>query len=181
MNILIKEIKGSFVAKQNNEYGFIDPRTRTFVSYSEEQLKIKTAYKQQYGYRQYDSIDSFFKEQEEIKALRLLERADFERKRQENKELDKKRLQSLIEAGPIKATVENIRLILSVLNEQNWGSWNLPQMTIAYSANQYDCDGKTASTIILDTPISDDEYSIKNETHFVIGAPRGHLNKYYRL
>jgi len=64
------------------------------------------------------------------------------------------------------------------LNTVNWGVWHLPKMTIGYSCHQYDCNGKTATTIKLDTPI---KYWDKPETMFVYGNPRGHLEKYSKI
>lgn len=81
--------------------------------------------------------------------------------------------------GVIPSTVENIAIVLRYLNTQNWGVWELPTMTIGYSCNQYDCDGKQASTMILDKPIDDGYDGTSNK--FVVGAPRGHLNKYTRI
>lgn len=78
--------------------------------------------------------------------------------------------------GVIESTYENISIVLAYLNTQNWGSWELPKMTINYRCNQYDCEGKQATTMILDKMIQvDGEY----HSHFVFGAPRGHLSKYY--
>ncbi|NCB07162.1 MAG: hypothetical protein EOM73_03245 [Bacteroidia bacterium] len=81
----------------------------------------------------------------------------------------------------IPATVPNIRKVLRHLNKQNWGSWTLPALSIGYSAHQYDCDGRIATTITLDQPISDEESGIINETRFSIGGKRGHLNRYQSL
>jgi hypothetical protein len=89
--------------------------------------------------------------------------------------------EALIANQPIPVTVENLRIIAKYLNMSNWGGWTLPKMTIGYSANQYDCDGKTATTITLDQPITDEEAGIFNESRFVVGAPKGHLNKYQRI
>lgn len=75
-------------------------------------------------------------------------------------------------------TPHNIYLLLSFLNTQNWGMWELPKMTIAYTCNQYDCDGKQATTIILDKPIL---YKGEMLSRFQVGAPRGHLTQYARL
>lgn len=47
-----------------------------------------------------------------------------------------------------------------------------------YQCNQYDCDGKTATTIKLDQPIS---VGGRMGTQFVYGAPRGHLEKCERI
>lgn len=81
----------------------------------------------------------------------------------------------------IPTTVDNIRTVLLHLNATNWGGWKLPKMSIGYSANQYDCDGVSATTIKLDTPISDEDGYIKNETMFKVGGKNGYLNKYQRL
>ena len=77
-----------------------------------------------------------------------------------------------------ESTPENIFTLLRYLNTVNWGVWHLPKMTIGYSCHQYDCNGKTATTIKLDTPI---KYWDKPETMFVYGNPRGHLEKYSKI
>lgn len=87
----------------------------------------------------------------------------------------------LLKSQPIPATIENLQIVLRYLNTVNWGSWKLPVLTIGYSSNQYDCDGKTATTIKLDEPISDPERGIENQTMFQHGAPRGHLKNYQRI
>ena len=51
-------------------------------------------------------------------------------------------------------------------------------MTIGYTCNQYDCDGKTATTIKLDRPI---EYYGEQVSQFQHGAPSGHLRNYRRI
>lgn len=79
----------------------------------------------------------------------------------------------------IPSTIENVKLVLQHLNSQNWGSWSLPKMSIGYSANQFDCEGKIASTMKLDKGISNE--FITNEKMFKIGGKRGHLNKYQSL
>ena len=73
---------------------------------------------------------------------------------------------------------ETVGALLRYLNTQNWGLWRLPKMTIGYQCNQYDCDGKQATTIKLDKPI------VVNDvpgTMFEVGAPMGHLTKYRRI
>lgn len=89
----------------------------------------------------------------------------------------------LLASQPIESTYENIRTILNhyKLNIENTPS-KLPAMTIGYSCNAYDCDGKIAIAMKLDEPISynvfdEDETSDK----FVVGAPHGHLTKYTRM
>ncbi len=78
----------------------------------------------------------------------------------------------------VETTVENIRILLRYLNDINWGVWQLPSMTIGYSCHQYDCDGKTATTIKLDRPI---EYRGEQVSQFQYGAPSGHLRDYCRI
>ena len=74
----------------------------------------------------------------------------------------------------IEATIDNIKSLLRYLNSENWGTWQLPKMSVGYSCNQYGCDGKTATTIILDEPVD-------GNTRYVFGAPVGHLNGYTRI
>lgn len=81
----------------------------------------------------------------------------------------------------IPATVDNIRIVLNHLNGSNWGGWNLPKMSIGYSAHQYDCDGIMAATITLDKPISCEDMGITNQKKFMVGGKSGHLVKYQRL
>ena len=53
----------------------------------------------------------------------------------------------------VESTPKTIYILLSYLNDNNWGSWKLPKMSIGYRCNQYDCDGKQATTITLDKAI----------------------------
>lgn len=80
----------------------------------------------------------------------------------------------------IPATYANIGVVLRYLNNSNWGTWNLPKMSVGYSAQQYDCDGKTATAMILDKKIIFDEESGEMSKKFCVGAPRGYLSKYTR-
>jgi hypothetical protein len=82
-------------------------------------------------------------------------------------------------AGDItESNAETVGVLLRYLNTQNWGGWELPKMTIGYSCHQYDCDGKQATTIKLDSPIIVDD---EPGTMFQVGAPHGHLMKYRRI
>lgn len=74
----------------------------------------------------------------------------------------------------IPTTLDNIRIVLEHLNEDNWGGWSLPKMSIGYCAHQYDCDGVQSSTMTLDTPV-DGTYKFK------VGGRGGHLKKYRSL
>lgn len=85
---------------------------------------------------------------------------------------------------PIPATEDNIYIVARALQTENWGSWNLPKMTVGYRASQYDCDGKIAVTFVFDEPIP--VYRMRtalgdSATKFAFGAPLGHLEKYYKL
>ena len=109
-------------------------------------------------------------------------------KRQVEKEIEiakqrKANYESLLERsenGIIETTYENIGIVLRYLNTINWGGWELPKMTIGYICNQYDCEGKIATTMKLDESIK--LYEDENETvsMFQVGAPFGHLTKYRR-
>lgn len=86
---------------------------------------------------------------------------------------------SFVKSGSeIEVTKENLTKVLYGLNQMNWGTWNLPQMSIGYSAHQFDCNGKTATTIKLDTPINIDGQMISK---FKTSTSRGHLEGYYSL
>ena len=74
----------------------------------------------------------------------------------------------------VESTLDNIAILLKYLNTMNWGVWKLPTMTISYSCNQYDCDGKSAVTIKLDEPVN-------GYTKLSYGAPRGHLTGYTKI
>lgn len=87
----------------------------------------------------------------------------------------------LSENEVIPTTAENLKIVMRYLKTINWGMWQLPNMTIGYSANQHDCDGTIAVTITLDEPISDPELGIHNIKAFSLGAPRGYLSKYTQL
>lgn len=80
--------------------------------------------------------------------------------------------------GVIETTIDNIGIILRYLNTKNWGGWKLPRMTIGYSCHQYDCDGKTATTMKLDEPI---DYYGEPCACIVSGGRVGHLIQYRRI
>lgn len=82
-------------------------------------------------------------------------------------------------AGDVTETnEETVHALLRYLNTQNWGVWKLPKMTIGYACWQYDCDGKTATAIKLDSPIMVND---EPGTMFQVGAPHGHLTKYRKI
>lgn len=73
---------------------------------------------------------------------------------------------------------ETVGALLRHLNLRNWGFWSLPKMTIGYACHQYNCDGKTATTIKLDSPII---VCGEEGTMFEVGAPNGLLTNYRRI
>lgn len=109
----------------------------------------------------------------------VAQRREVEKKRAEaERAAAKKEFEALAASGsPIPATYENIAIVLRWLNTQNWGTWTLPALSIGYSAQQYDCDGKIATTITLNRPIYVGGEPVSK---FVHGAPHGHLLKYQR-
>lgn len=73
-----------------------------------------------------------------------------------------------------ECTLVNISILLRYLNTINWGVWRLPKMTIGYTCNQYDCGGRTATTIKLAKPI-------EGISRFVYGNPVGYLMNYVKI
>lgn len=112
----------------------------------------------------------------EKKAIR--ERAEQERSRQQTAQSDRVKADydRIFGSGDtVETTAESLYVLLRYLNTQNWGLWRLPAMTVGYQCNQYDCDGKTATTIRLDRPVM---VGGRLGTQFQYGAPHGHLAKY---
>lgn len=81
--------------------------------------------------------------------------------------------------SPIPSTVENITVMLKYFHRFGIPT-SLPAMTVGYSCNAYDCDGKTAVAMKLDDAIPYNEDGDMSN-RFVCGAPRGHLVKYHRV
>jgi len=111
---------------------------------------------------------------ESRKAAKEKALARYEKQKKEH-EADYRSL--LARDGVIETTVENIGIVLRFLNDHNWGTWNLPKMTIGYACHQFDCNGKQATTMKLDSPIDIDGEMVDK---FQTGAPVGHLVKYHR-
>lgn len=124
-----------------------------------------------------EEADERRKQSIRIQQIREMERAEISR--QEAVADYEHLLQQCGEIIPV--TYDNLRIVMRYLRTQNWGTWELPPMSIPYAAHQYDCDGKTAVTMTLDTPFTDAEHLIENETRFVFGNPHGHLNKYRKI
>ena len=78
----------------------------------------------------------------------------------------------------VETTPKTIYILLSYLNDISWGSWVLPKMSIGYRCNQFDCDGKQATTITLDKAI---DYDGRPTRCFEVGAPIRHLMRYRKL
>jgi hypothetical protein len=113
-----------------------------------------------------------FKENEKAeRAERIKKQALIDK---ENKEKAEAEYKKVFCNDVTESTIENIKTLLVYLNTINWGCWNLPKMAIPYSCNQYDCDGRMATTIILKEPVD-------GETKYVYGASPRHLSKYCRI
>lgn len=80
---------------------------------------------------------------------------------------------------PIPVTYENLKIVMAYLCSINRGMWILPELTHSYTANQYDCDGITAVTIVFDEPIELREGYC--DSKFAYNAPMGHLSKYCKI
>ena len=114
-------------------------------------------------------------EKKAIRERALQQRAEQTAQREAQAKADYERL---FGGEVTESNEETVGALLRYLNTQNWGLWRLPKMTIGYQCNQYDCDGKQATTIKLDQPI------VVNDvpgTMFEVGAPMGHLTKYRRI
>lgn len=88
---------------------------------------------------------------------------------------------NLLASGPIKATENNIKIILSYLNLSDWGGWKLPKTDFKYRCHQYDCGGAIVSTMILEKGIKCT--FADNLVHkFAHGNFKlGYLSNYYRI
>lgn len=79
---------------------------------------------------------------------------------------------------PIPATESNIYTMLRYFHEYGEPD-SLPPLSVGYSLTSYDCDGKTAVAIKLDSPIPCNNAEFASD-RFQYGAPRGYLPKYKR-
>lgn len=77
-----------------------------------------------------------------------------------------------------ESNIDNIKLLLHYLNTMNWGSWELPKMSIGYKCAQHDCGGQLATTIVLDRPIRYDGRMVKA---FKFGGGVHYLRNYTLL
>lgn len=145
-----------------------------FTEMNEALLAKKTAYKDTTGWGEIESTGSFEDDYKTICLAADKERKERNEKIQKAHEAEIEEAKKLFQLDVIETNIENLRKVMMVLNAQNWGSWRLPKMSIGYSANQYDCDGKTATTIKLDKPVD-------GKTMYSFNAPRGHLTKYTNI
>ena len=79
----------------------------------------------------------------------------------------------------IEASVENLYVLMRYLRSISWGQWRLPSLSQEYSANQYDCDGKIAVTVILNDGITTEDGKVVKKLQY--GAPMGHLSNYTNI
>jgi hypothetical protein len=127
-----------------------------------------------------EDLEAMIAEMNEVKA-EIRRKANAERVRQQMAatSMAEAEYRAVFEGVDVVETkAETVYVLLRYLNTKNWGLWQLPKMTIGYQCSQYDCDGRTATTIKLDQPIS---VGGCMGTQFVYGAPCGHLTKYERI
>ncbi len=108
------------------------------------------------------------------KAKRLKAEQKAEQKEQEAEE-ELRRLQNASPDNVIEATLDNLAVVARYLAAINWGVWQMPQMSISYSAIPYEGG---AVAIKLDRPIAVDG---KDVSRLAYGARHGELPEYYRI
>ena len=79
----------------------------------------------------------------------------------------------------IEANSENLHVLMRYLRSIPWGQWQLPTLSQGYSANQYDCDGKIAVTVILNNGIVTEDGKVIKKLQY--GAPMWHLSNYTNI
>lgn len=79
----------------------------------------------------------------------------------------------------IDATTKNLYTIMRYMQITNCGIWKLPRLSQGYAANQYDCDGRTVVTVLLDKGVITKGGKLVRELQY--GAPMGHLNNYTNI
>lgn len=121
-----------------------------------------------------EDFDTWLAERKEKHSQMLKRQMEVEMERElqwrEEKRREFQELKSKFKVIP--STRENLRTVMAYLTTVNWGSWDLPSMTVGYRAHQYNCDGETAVTFQLNRPVD-------GKTKYQYGAPRGYLNKYH--
>lgn len=115
--------------------------------------------------------DAYQQYVEHLKVARVIAK----QKKEEREALRQAKLNELLSMSVIPVTTENLSLIINHLNTKNWGSWDLPKMSIGYAAHQYDCDGLQVTTITLDNPI---KYGDRMVRKFKSGHRSGYLLNY---
>ena len=174
MKTLVKRTKNNIYAKQGEkDFFLINWEKRTFLPMTDQEKEQKPAWKLSNGWREYpenDLKEVFNMLEREIQ----LDRENRQNANQRKAEKEEAAFQELLKLEPIPTSVKNLYIVMQHLSKHNWGSWNLPKMSIGYSANQYDCDGTTAVTVILDQ-------ALKGCKKFQYNAPRGHLSHYQNI
>jgi hypothetical protein len=127
-----------------------------------------------------ENLEAMIAEMNVVKAeIRRKAMAEHERRTAELLSIAETEYKQLFDGKDVVETnAKTVYALLRYLNTQNWGLWRLPKMTIGYQCNQYDCDGKMATTIKLDLPIT---VAGEQGTMFQYGAPHGHLTDYERI
>ena len=79
----------------------------------------------------------------------------------------------------IDATKDNLYIIMRYLRTIPLSLWQLPTLSQGYTANLYDCEGKSAVTITLKEGVLSDDLKIIKKLQY--GAPIGHLTNYTNI
>jgi hypothetical protein len=178
--IYLKNGHDIFITKNNwnnPEFEKMDLSNVKFekVDFSKLQKQQIDALNKKYGWLEFEDCNSIreaynlfieilINEKKLIKEKSLQRRIEKEKILKENWE----RIKDL---NPIPATLENIRIVINCLHSKDFGLWHLPQMSISYSTNQYDCEGEIATTMKFDK-------KIEGINKFKVGGKTSHLEKY---
>lgn len=123
-----------------------------------------------------NELERQLEEKRAQKERKRLESAILHREEAENSLATLSQLQAASQDGVIETTPANLRIVAKYMRFNN--PYTLPSMSIGYSADTYDCDGKIAVAFRLDAPIDIDGESVSKIAFF---APMGHLTNYYKL
>ena len=154
---------------QVNNVPFERVETQNFTTRSVFSIEIEGEVTDQSIIEAYAQFCDFSKKMHEEKKSQ-------NEKEKQDLEADFRALENEIKVGKVfEANVDNLSRILYYLNSMNWGVWRLPNMSVGYSAHQYDDNGRNVTTISLDEPIN---YYGEMISKFKVGGSRNFLPKY---
>ena len=154
---------------QVNEVPFEKAEAQNFPTRSVFSIEIEGEATDQSIIEAYAQFCDFIKKMHEAKKIQ-------NEKEKQDLEADFRTLEKEIKEGKVfEANIDNLSKILYYLNSMNWGVWRLPNMSVGYSAHQYDDNGRNVTTISLDEPIN---YYGEMISKFKVGGSRNFLPKY---